>query len=60
MVASVHPIAAPGQQMLLMLMAAYATPQEREATVRKVITSLVPLTPANVGNLEQQFYPAGG
>lgn len=59
-VASVYPSAAPGQQMLLMLMAAYATPQEREATVRKVISSLVPLTPANAPSLELQFYPAGG
>jgi hypothetical protein len=59
-VASVYPIAAPSQQMLLMLMAAYATPQEREATVRKVVASLVPLTPANAGSLEQQFYASGG
>lgn len=59
--ASVRPIAAPDQPLLLMLMDSYATPQEREATVRQIIGSLTPLTPGNAKALEQQFYaPAAG
>lgn len=54
--AIVTPIAEPRQQVMVLLMDEYATPEERQATLRTVIASLAPLTAQNAAAIEQHFY----